>query len=147
MAELDRAGGTVQTGAVGKRRFRAPRARAVLFDTSSKRCSQSREDGYLPATATPLRRFAHGPGICKVDWALSGPVPWAASVCRRAGTVHVGGSFAEVAASEADVASGRHSDRPYCLVVQPGVVDPTRAPAGQGDALGLLPCARARTST
>jgi len=69
--------------------------------------------------------------VCKVDWALSGPVPWTAPVCRHAGTVHLGGSFEEVAASEADVASGRHSDRPYCLVVQPGVADPTRAPAGQ----------------
>ena len=83
------------------------------------------------AIGDALAHFRHGPGICKVDWALSGPVPWEASVCRRAGTVHVGGSFAEVASSEADVAAGRHSDRPYCLVVQPGVVDSTRAPTGQ----------------
>jgi phytoene dehydrogenase-like protein len=58
-------------------------------------------------------------------------VPWAADVCRQAGTVHLGGTFEEVAASEADVAAGRHSDRPYVLCVQPSVVDPTRAPAGR----------------
>ena len=89
-----------------------------------------RGDGCPPATKALLGRFRHGPGVCKVDWALSGPVPWTASVCRQAGTVHVGGSFAEVAESESEVAAGRHALRPYCLVVQPGVADPTRAPAG-----------------
>ena len=78
-----------------------------------------------------LRRFRYGPGVCKIDWALSGPVPWSAEVCRRAGTVHLGGTFAEVEASEADVNAGRHPDRPYCIVVQAGVTDPGRAPAGQ----------------
>jgi phytoene dehydrogenase-like protein len=69
--------------------------------------------------------------VCKIDWALSGPVPWTAEVCRRAGTVHLGGTFAEVAASEADVGAGRHPHRPYCIIVQAGVADPDRAPAGQ----------------
>jgi phytoene dehydrogenase-like protein len=78
-----------------------------------------------------LRRFRYGPGVCKVDWALSGPVPWQAEACRRAGTVHVGGTFEEVAASEADVSAGRHPAHPFCLVVQAGVADPTRAPAGK----------------
>jgi phytoene dehydrogenase-like protein len=78
-----------------------------------------------------LRRFRHGPGVCKVDWALAGEVPWAAEVCRRAGTVHVGGTFAQVAAAEAEVAAGRHPEAPFVLVAQPSVVDPSRAPAGQ----------------
>jgi phytoene dehydrogenase-like protein len=65
-----------------------------------------------------------------VDWALSGPVPWAAEACRRAGTVHVGGTFEEVAAAEAEVAAGRHPERPFCIVVQSSVLDPWRAPAG-----------------
>jgi phytoene dehydrogenase-like protein len=65
-----------------------------------------------------------------MDWALSGPVPWSAEVCRRAGTLHLGGTFAEVAASEADVHAGRHPERPYCIVAQPGVADSTRAPSG-----------------
>jgi phytoene dehydrogenase-like protein len=78
-----------------------------------------------------LERFRYGPGVCKVDWALAGPVPWQAEKCRQAGTVHVGGTFAEVARSEAEVAAGRHPEQPFCLVTQPGVVDPTRAPAGR----------------
>jgi phytoene dehydrogenase-like protein len=67
--------------------------------------------------------------VCKVDWALSGPVPWQAARCREAGTVHVGGTFEEVARGEAEVAAGRVPGRPFCLVAQPGVIDPTRAPA------------------
>jgi phytoene dehydrogenase-like protein len=78
-----------------------------------------------------LERFRYGAGVCKVDFALSGPVPWASDACRRAGTVHLGGTFAEVAASEERVAAGGHPDFPYVLVVQPDVADPTRAPDGQ----------------
>ena len=79
----------------------------------------------------PCGRFRYGPGVFKLDWELSGPVPWSAEECRRAGTVHVGGTFAEVAASEAATVARRHAERPFCLIVQPGVADPTRAPAGR----------------
>ena len=65
-----------------------------------------------------------------MDFALSGPVPWANEDCRRAGTLHLGGPFEQVAAAEAEVAAGKHPDAPYVLVVQPGVADPSRAPAG-----------------
>jgi phytoene dehydrogenase-like protein len=78
-----------------------------------------------------LERFRFGSGVCKVDWALDGPVPWTAEACREAGTVHLGGTADEVARSEADVDAGRHPERPYCIVAQPGVVDPTRAPDGR----------------
>jgi phytoene dehydrogenase-like protein len=66
-----------------------------------------------------------------VDFALAGPVPWANDDCRRAGTLHLGGTFDEIAASEADAVAGRHNDNPYVLAVQATVADPTRAPAGQ----------------
>jgi phytoene dehydrogenase-like protein len=69
--------------------------------------------------------------VCKVDWALDGPVPWTAASCREAATVHVAGTLDDVALSESEVAAGRHPDRPYCIVVQAGVVDPTRAPPGR----------------
>ncbi len=69
--------------------------------------------------------------MCKVDWALSGPVPWEAEACRRAGTVHVCGPLEDVERSEAEVTAGRHAEKPFCLVAQPGVVDPSRAPEGQ----------------
>ena len=78
-----------------------------------------------------LEHFRYGPGVCKVDWALDGPVPWQADECREAVTIHVGGTFAEVARGEAEVSAGRHPERPFCLVTQPCVIDPTRAPAGK----------------
>jgi phytoene dehydrogenase-like protein len=80
--------------------------------------------------ARRLERFRYGPGVCKVDWALSEPIPWAHTSVRAAGTVHVCGTAEEVARAEAEVHAGRHADRPYVIVVQPTVMDPTRAPDG-----------------
>lgn len=86
----------------------------------------------LPARyCRSLRRFRYGPGVFKVDWALDGPIPWRAEDARRAGTVHLGGTLDELAASEADVASGRVPERPYVLLTQPTVCDPSRAPEGK----------------
>ena len=76
-----------------------------------------------------LERFRYGPGVFKVDYALSGPIPWKASECLRAATVHVGGSFEEIAASEQAARNGRHADSPFVLLVQPSLFDPSRAPA------------------
>lgn len=78
-----------------------------------------------------LARFRYGPGAFKIDYALTEPVPWANEDCRRAGTLHLGGRLEDIEASEAAVEAGRHSEAPYTLVVQPGVVDDTRAPAGR----------------
>jgi len=78
-----------------------------------------------------LARYRFGAGVFKVDYALSGPIPWTARDCLRAATVHLGGSFEEIAASEKEVRNGRHSDRPLVLLVQPTVFDASRAPAGQ----------------
>ncbi|MFI6530906.1 phytoene desaturase family protein [Nonomuraea sp. NPDC050547] len=73
-----------------------------------------------------LRRFRYGPGVFKMDWALDGPVPWRDPEVARAGTVHLGGTLEEIALSEAEVSAGRHSPRPYVLLVQPYAADPTR---------------------
>ena len=108
-----------------------PPARAVLLDVSPKGLLAIAGDELPRRYARRLGRFRYGPGVCKVDWALDGPVPWAAGACRRAGTVHVGGTLEEVGAAEADVTGGRHPERPFVLAVQPGVVDPTRAPSGK----------------
>ena len=78
-----------------------------------------------------LTRFRYGNGVAKVDFALSEPVPWADARLRAAGTVHVGGTRAEVAAAENEVAFGRHPASPYVLVSQPTLFDPSRAPAGR----------------
>ncbi|MGA2528679.1 MAG: NAD(P)/FAD-dependent oxidoreductase [Acidimicrobiales bacterium] len=129
--ELTDAGATLHTGRFVKDLAELPRGAAVLFDTSIETMLAVAGDRLSSRYRRAVQHMRHGPGICKIDWALAGAVPWSSELCRRAGTVHVGGSFAEIAASEADVAAGRHSERPYCLVVQPGVIDPTRAPSGQ----------------
>jgi phytoene dehydrogenase-like protein len=131
VAELTERGGRVETGALVTRLSDLPRARALLLDVTPRQLIHM-ADGAMPRRAVrALGRYRYGPGVCKVDWALGGPVPWSATECASAGTVHLGGTFEEVARSEADVASGRHPEQPYCLVTQPCVVDPTRAPAGQ----------------
>ncbi len=120
------AGGEVLTGTWVRSLDQVAPARAILADVAPGALARLAGSGVGAAYASSLRRFRHGPGTCKVDWVLSEPVPWSAEVCRRAGTVHLGGTFEEIARSEAEVASGRHPESPYVLVVQPGVVDPTR---------------------
>ena len=77
-----------------------------------------------------LEAFRHGPGALKIDYVLDEPVPWLSPECRRAGTVHVGGTLAEIAAAESTVAAGQHAEKPFVLVAQPSVADETRAPKG-----------------
>jgi phytoene dehydrogenase-like protein len=129
--ELESLDGRVITGQWVTKLHELPPARATLLDVTPRQFLTMAE-GRLPHRyRRGLERFRYGPGVCKVDWALDGPVPWQAERCREAVTLHVGGTFAEVAQSEADVSAGRHADRPFCLVTQPSVIDPTRAPAGK----------------
>ena len=130
VAELGRLGGTIEVGRWVTRVDELPRSQAVVLDVAPAALSGLVGEALPGAYRRALGRFRVGPGVCKVDWALSGPVPWAAEACRSAGTLHLGGTSAEVAAAEAAVWAGRHPDRPFCIAVQPGVVDPTRAPAG-----------------
>jgi phytoene dehydrogenase-like protein len=131
VAALDEQGVSVHVDRPIGRLGDLPKARATLFDTSAWGLVDIAGERLSARYKAGVARFQRGPGVFKVDWALSGPVPWSAEPCRRAGTVHVGGTFAEVAASENDVSLGRHSDAPFCLVVQASVVDDTRAPTGQ----------------
>ncbi len=78
-----------------------------------------------------LGKFRYGPGVFKVDYALREPIPWKASECLRSACVHLGGSFEEIAASEKSVRRGQHPERPFVLLAQPSLFDPTRAPAGK----------------
>ena len=78
-----------------------------------------------------LERFRYGSGVFKVDYALTAPIPWKASECLRAATVHLGGTFEEIAESEKATRMGRHTERPFVLLAQPTIFDPTRAPATQ----------------
>jgi phytoene dehydrogenase-like protein len=130
-AELAALDGTVITGRWIGSLDQLPQARSVLLDVTPSQLLDIAGSALPVHRRRAYRRFQHGPGICKVDWALSGPVPWEAEVCRRTATVHVAGTLAEIVACEAEVAAGRHPARPYCIIAQPGVVDATRAPSGQ----------------
>ena len=129
-AYFESLGGTVETGREIRSLGDLPDSAAVLFDTTPRQlaaiCGEELPLRYRKA----LGRFRYGPGVFKLDYALSGPVPWSAEPCRSAGTVHLGGTFEEIALSERTVSQGGHPDRPYVLVAQQSLVDPTRAPAG-----------------
>ena len=125
------AGGTIETGRWVRTLAELPPARAVLLDVTPRALLRMAGPRLPSLYRAELARFRYGPGACKVDFALSGPVPWASAAARQAGTLHLGGTFEEVAAAEAAVAAGRHPDRPFVLAVQPGVVDSSRAPDGR----------------
>jgi phytoene dehydrogenase-like protein len=130
-------GGRVETGSWVRSLGELPPTRAVVLDVTPRALAamatgQPSSRPVLPAGyLRALNRFRYGPGVCKVDFALSGPVPWANDACRQAGVVHLGGTFEQIASAESEVAAGRHPSAPFVLVGQPGTADPTRAPAGQ----------------
>ena len=130
LAELEEAGGRLLTGRWVRDLSELESFRTVLLDLTPRGLLAVAGTRLPAAYRRAMARYVYGPGICKVDWALSGPVPWSAPGCREAGTVHVCGTFEEVATSEAEITAGRHPERPYCIVAQPGVVDRTRAPQG-----------------
>ncbi|MEO8085012.1 MAG: NAD(P)/FAD-dependent oxidoreductase [Ardenticatenales bacterium] len=130
-ALLVRLGGEIRTGQrVGSMRD-LPDASAVLFDVTPRQLAAIAGDALPSRYVDRMRSFRYGPGVFKIDWALNGPVPWRDEACRRAATVHIGGTMAEIAHAEAEVAAGRHPDRPFVLFAQQSVFDPTRAPAGK----------------
>jgi phytoene dehydrogenase-like protein len=124
-------GGVAETGHAVRDLSDVPRARVILLDLTPAQLLAVAGDRLPERYAREMRRFRYGPGVFKLDWALSGPVPWKDPAVARAATVHLGGTMAEIAAGEAEVAAGRHPDRPYVLTVQPCAADPSRAPAGR----------------
>ena len=124
-------GGEVHTSSPVRSMADVPASKAVLFDLTPRQLLAVAGDELSATYRGRLERFRYGPAVFKVDYALSGPVPWANDACRRAGTVHVGGTIAEIAASELAVSRGRHPERPFVLVAQQSLVDSGRAPAGQ----------------
>jgi phytoene dehydrogenase-like protein len=130
-AYLESLGGTVELDRPIASLQELPEARAVLFDVSPRALLEICGDSLPGRYRRALRRFSYGPGVFKVDYALSAPVPWSAPAAHGAGTVHLGGTLSEIAASERAAAHGEHSDAPYVLVAQQSLLDPSRAPAGQ----------------
>lgn len=111
-----------------------PPADATVLDVTPRQLLAIASDDVPTRYASRLAKFRYGPGVCKVDWALDGPIPWTSPDVARAATVHVGGTLDEVAAAEAEVQAGRHPERPFVLLVQPSGFDPSRAPAGKATA-------------
>jgi phytoene dehydrogenase-like protein len=124
-------GGEIITGTRVRSLDDLPPARATLCDLSPRPLLAIAGDRLPAGYRRQLERYRYGMASFKVDWALDAPIPWRNPACARAGTVHLGGTLAEIAQSERDVWEGRVSDRPYVLLVQPTLFDPTRAPAGK----------------
>ncbi|MFQ5614734.1 MAG: phytoene desaturase family protein [Anaerolineae bacterium] len=124
-------GGEIVTGAPVASVDDLPPARAVLFDVTPRQLARIAGPHLPNRYRRRLMAYRYGPGAFKVDWALDGPIPWRAEACARAGTVHLGGSLAEIAAAERATWRGQHPERPYVLVAQQSLFDPTRAPEGK----------------
>ena len=128
VARLREAGGELRLGSPVEE---LPVADLVLCDTSPRELLRLAR-GRLPERyARALRRYRHGPGVFKLDWALAGPIPWRDDGCRRAATVHLGGSIGEISESERAPWEGRTAARPFVLLAQQSLFDGSRAPAGR----------------
>jgi phytoene dehydrogenase-like protein len=108
-----------------------PPAAAILLDVTPRQVVRLAGDALPPLYKRRLARYRYGPAAFKLDLALDGPIPWRAEACQRSGTVHLGGTLAEIAGAEQEVALGRHPERPFVLLAQPSLFDSTRAPAGK----------------
>jgi phytoene dehydrogenase-like protein len=124
-------GGEIRTGWWVRSLAELPPANAYLFDITPRDLIKITGDALPAGYRRTLGRYRYGPGVFKLDYALDGPIPWSNPAVGRGGTVHVGGTLAEIAASEQDAWQGRHAERPFVLVVQPSLFDPSRAPAGK----------------
>lgn len=124
-------GGTVETEYPVRSLAALPEARATFFDTDPKQLAAIAGPALPLSFRSRLARHRYGPGIFKVDYALSEPVPWTAAECRQAATLHIGGSLEEIALAEREVNRGRHAEKPFIIVSQPSVFDRSRAPHGQ----------------
>jgi phytoene dehydrogenase-like protein len=124
-------GGEITTGQTVRSLAELPANRGVLFDVTPRQLLEIAGERLPEGYRKSLGRYRYGPGVFKIDYALDGPVPWKAAECLRAGTVHVGGTFEEIRASERAAWNGQHAQNPFVLVTQQSLFDPTRAPAGK----------------
>ena len=108
-----------------------PNYELILCDVSPRQLLKIAGERLSVSYKRQLASYRYGPGVFKVDYALNRPIPWTASECLRATTVHLGGSFGEIAASEHAVRDERHGDRPFVLLAQPSLFDSSRAPEGK----------------
>jgi len=124
-------GGEIVTGLPVTTFDQLPVARAVLMDVTPRQLQAIAGPKFPVAFSERLRKFRYGPGVFKLDYALSSPVPWRSALCSKAGTIHIGGTLSEIAEAERAVTEGKEAERPFVILSQPTLFDPTRAPAGQ----------------
>lgn len=124
-------GGEIVTGAPIDHIEGLPKARAVFFDVTPKQLLQIAGSRFPENYKQKMTEYRYGPGVFKMDWALSQPIPWKAPECLQAGTVHIGGSQLEIEASERAAWQGPPSEKPFVLLAQQSLFDPTRAPPGK----------------
>jgi phytoene dehydrogenase-like protein len=120
----------IETGTMVRSMRDLPDTRAVLFDVTPRQLDAIAGDHLSAGYRRQLARWRYGAAAFKVDYALSAPIPWRSEQCGRAATVHVGGTFEEIARAESDTNSGRVPERPFVLVAQQSQFDTTRAPSG-----------------
>jgi phytoene dehydrogenase-like protein len=124
-------GGEIETGHWVRSMHDLPASPAVLFDVAPRPLLGIAGDRFPARYRRALERYRYGPGVFKVDWALDAPIPWQAAACSRAATVHLAGSFDELVAAERAVSRGEIAERPFVVLAQPTLFDPSRAPAGR----------------
>jgi len=130
-ARLRSLGGRIETGRRVRSLDELGAARAYLCDVTPRQLDAIAGARLSESYRAKLRTFRYGPGVFKLDYAIDGPIPWRAKDCLRAGTVHLGGTLDEIAESETQIARGTPAERPFILVGQQSLFDPTRAPAGK----------------
>ena len=128
---LESLGGGVETGSGVRSLEELPPRRATLLDLTPRQALEVAGPVLPPSRTDRFASWRYGPGAFKVDWALDGPIPWAADECRRAGTVHLGGTLEEMAEAERAAWRGAAPERPFVLLAQPSLFDPGRAPEGR----------------
>jgi phytoene dehydrogenase-like protein len=124
-------GGKIETDRRIENLNQLPKSRVTLFDTTVWQFARIAGERLPTGYRNRLENFRHAPGIFKIDYALSSPIPWKSEACRRAGTIHLGGTLDQIASAERDVARGQVPDRPFVLVAQQSLFDETRAPHAQ----------------
>jgi len=135
-AYFESLGGTVISGRPISKLDELKNAGIVLLDVTPRQALKILGPKISSRYASQLSKYRYGPGVYKIDWALSAPIPWRSKDCALAATVHLAGSFEEIVASEAACWANRHEENPFILVTQPSLFDRTRAPAGKHTAWG-----------
>ncbi len=130
-AHLESLGGRIVTSTPISFLAQMPPSRVILLDLTPRQVIKVAGERLSPAYRAKLEKYRYGPGVFKIDWALKAPIPWKSPECATAATVHLGGSLEEMIVSEKACWDGAYPEKPYVLLTQPSLFDPSRAPAGQ----------------